>query len=220
MTTIAFDIYGTLIDPLSVGVLLQEIVGKKAEAFNHLWRDKQLEYSFRKAAMKQFNHFTECTRQALIYSDAVLQTHLNAVDQNRLMQAYRQLPAYDAVAPTLAQLRAKNIEVVAFSNGAYEDLLALFDYAGITSLFDQIISVDEVQTFKPAPEVYHLLAQKAKAEKANTWLVSTNSFDIIGALACGLNTVYLQRQEERILDPFGYESTCTVQTIGELIDLF
>ena len=44
MPSIAFDIYGTLIDPLSVGHQLEEMLGDRAAAFNQLWRSKQLEY--------------------------------------------------------------------------------------------------------------------------------------------------------------------------------
>ena len=47
MPTFAFDIYGTLINPMALAQKLQTIVGDQAFDFNNLWRDKQLEYSFR-----------------------------------------------------------------------------------------------------------------------------------------------------------------------------
>ncbi|MDH5475542.1 MAG: haloacid dehalogenase type II, partial [Cyclobacteriaceae bacterium] len=74
--TFAFDIYGTLIDPLALSQVLERMIGNQAQSFNSLWRDKQLEYSFRKAAMKQFNHFSECTKQALKYCDDFFKTKL------------------------------------------------------------------------------------------------------------------------------------------------
>ena len=42
-TTVAFDVYGTLIDTHGVISTLQNIVGDKAVQFSHTWRDKQLE---------------------------------------------------------------------------------------------------------------------------------------------------------------------------------
>ncbi len=219
MPSIAFDIYGTLIDPLSVGTLLEEILGERATAFNQLWRTKQLEYSFRKAAMGQFNHFTECTHQALQYTNQALAAQLSESDQDRLRTAYRKLPAYPGVVPTLKALREQGHEILAFSNGKKSDLLALFEQAQISAWFDQVVSVDEVRTFKPAPEVYELLVQKTRADRSDTWLVSSNSFDVIGAGAVGLSTVWIQRKGQ-VLDPFGYQPTHIINTLTNLSELF
>ncbi|RMF46291.1 MAG: haloacid dehalogenase type II, partial [Deltaproteobacteria bacterium] len=52
MTTLAFDVYGTLIDTHGVLTALEKLVGDKALAFSNSWRDKQLEYSFRKGLMQ------------------------------------------------------------------------------------------------------------------------------------------------------------------------
>ena len=220
MTTIAFDIYGTLINPYGIGQVLQEILGAKAPAFNQLWRDKQLEYSFRQAAMQEFHHFTHCTKMALEYSDAVLQTQLSEANKKRLLEAYRQLPAYPQVPRVLQRLKDQGLEIVAFSNGAHRDLIALFEQAELVKYFDQVISVDEVRTFKPAPAVYHLLIQKAKANQDQVWLVSSNAFDIIGARAVGLKTAWVRPDPAAILDPFGYQSTAIIKELSELIALF
>jgi 2-haloacid dehalogenase len=47
--TLAFDVYGTLIDTHGVVSALQKITGpEKAKVFSRIWREKQLEYSFRR----------------------------------------------------------------------------------------------------------------------------------------------------------------------------
>ena len=51
-TTLAFDVYGTLIDTNGVVDLLEKFIGDKAKAFSATWRDKQLEYSFRRGHMQ------------------------------------------------------------------------------------------------------------------------------------------------------------------------
>jgi len=48
---IAFDIYGTLFDTQGVVFLLKGFIGDLAEEFSLTWRNKQLEYSFRKGLM-------------------------------------------------------------------------------------------------------------------------------------------------------------------------
>jgi len=44
-TTLAFDVYGTLIDTSGVVETLEPILGERATGFSDLWRAKQLEYS-------------------------------------------------------------------------------------------------------------------------------------------------------------------------------
>ena len=72
VTTLAFDVYGTLIDTHGVVTLLEELVGDKAKEFSRTWRDKQLEYSFRKGLMQNYETFAVCTSQALDYTCALL----------------------------------------------------------------------------------------------------------------------------------------------------
>ncbi|MBD3610314.1 MAG: HAD-IA family hydrolase, partial [Gammaproteobacteria bacterium] len=67
-TTIAFDVYGTLIDTHGVKLVLEKHVGEQATAFSNLWRDKQLEYSFRRGLMQNYQNFAVCTRNALDYT--------------------------------------------------------------------------------------------------------------------------------------------------------
>jgi 2-haloacid dehalogenase len=216
--TFAFDIYGTLIDPMALGEVLTGMIGAQAGAFNNLWRDKQLEYSFRKAAMQQFNHFSECTQQALTYCNTFFNTGLTESQQAELLGMYRKLPAYNETEKCLQALKENENEIIAFSNGKEEDLISLFENAGIIQYFDQIISVDEVRTFKPSPEVYNLLAEKSSSKPESTWLVSANSFDIIGAAACGLKTIWLKRNPTAVFDPFGIQYTVAYDNLINIVE--
>jgi len=72
--TLGFDIYGTLIDPHGVSVKLGELIGDRAPEFSKLWREKQLEYTFRRGLMRDYENFPVCTRNALDYADAVFKT--------------------------------------------------------------------------------------------------------------------------------------------------
>lgn len=195
---------------------LEGMVGSQSQPFNILWRDKQLEYSFRKAAMKQFNHFSECTSQALDYCDAFFNTKLSNDKKAKLLGMYRMLPAFEETASCLKELKKNGDEIIAFSNGKQNDLISLFEHANIIQYFNQIISVDEVKTFKPSPAVYELLAHKSSSEKENTWLVSANSFDIIGASAIGLKTIWLKRDPKAVFDPFGITYTYTFNSLSEI----
>jgi 2-haloacid dehalogenase len=215
-TTLAFDVYGTLIDPLDVSKTLAAHVGEQAPRFAQIWRDKQLEYLFRRALMREYRDFATCTRQALAFADQLLQTGLSADTCEELMATYRRLPAYADAVPALEQLKAGNHRMYAFSNGHPDDLEQLLAHAGLDEYLDGIVSVHAVASFKPDPVVYQHFLDNTGSTAADTWLVSGNPFDIIGAHAAGWATAWIKRDAAAVFDPWGVNPTATVTGLGEL----
>ena len=52
---LAFDVYGTLVDPMGMADLLAPDAGDAAESVSAQWREKQLEFSFRKGLMRMIS---------------------------------------------------------------------------------------------------------------------------------------------------------------------
>jgi 2-haloacid dehalogenase len=213
---LAFDVYGTLIDPFRMEDHLRLDFGEKAKEGSELWRSKQIEYSFRRALMKKYRNFDACTAQALRYVSAQLGIILSEESQANLLSKYRQLPAYADVNGALEELAAQGFTITACSNGTEEAVRASLNHAGILSLFSKIVSVDAIRTFKPDPAVYEYLVAGLRAPKENIWLVSSNPFDVIGAKACGLRAAWVQRDPKRVFDPWEFEPDVTVHDLGEL----
>jgi 2-haloacid dehalogenase len=78
--TLAFDIYGTLVDPHAMEVHVGPLFGSQAKKASETWRDKQIEYSFRRALMERYVDFNTCTAQALGYVSELLGVALSAAD--------------------------------------------------------------------------------------------------------------------------------------------
>ncbi len=191
--TLAFDIYGTLIDTHGLVERLAASVGQRAAEFSRLWRDKQLEYTFRRGLMDAYQPFPRCTRDALDYACAAFGANIAASERDALMAAYRELPAFPGAAAALDACRAAGHRPYAFSNGLATDVRALLAAAGLADRFVDVISVDEIGSFKPAPAVYAHFLARSGAAAADTWLVSGNPFDVLGARRCGWHSAWLQR---------------------------
>ena len=215
---LAFDVYGTLIDTHGVVVKLQEFVGETAEEFSRVWREKQLEYSFRRGLMRTYENFGVCTSQALDYANAFLDAGLTADQKAALLTGYRGLPAFDDVQESLVGLKADGHSLYAFSNGTADAIEALLLAAGIRDLFDGVVSVDDCQTFKPNPDVYDHLLNTTATTAGETWLISSNPFDVIGAVSSGLRGVWVRRSPESTFDPWGIEPTVTISSLRVLRD--
>jgi hypothetical protein len=59
--TLAFGVYGTLVDPSGMATHLAHDLGARATEFADCWREKQLEYSFRRGLMHNYADFSICT---------------------------------------------------------------------------------------------------------------------------------------------------------------
>ena len=213
---LAFDVYGTLIDPFQMENHLRAAFGGKAKDASELWRAKQLEYSFRRALMEKYKPFGVCTAEALRFVGAQLGVHISGDEQERLLLEYRHLPCFPDVPDALAELSALGVGVVAFSNGTESAVREALSHAGVLRHFSKVVSVDAIRTFKPDPAVYEYLVAEVKAPREMVWLISSNPFDVIGAKACGLRAAWVQRDAKRVFDPWEYPPDAIVHTLSEL----
>ncbi|MFO8023750.1 haloacid dehalogenase type II [Thiohalophilus sp.] len=216
---LAFDIYGTLIAPHGIALELEKLIGEQASEFSRRWRDKQLEYTFRRGLMRQYVDFSVCTRQALDYCDTLFGTQLSEADKQHLLQHYARLPAFADVEPGLKSLRRNDIQMVAFSNGITRDVDGLLQQAGIRDFFTDIISVDEIHSYKPDPAVYQHCLSRVGTCAENCWLVSANPFDILGATAINMPTVWVRRDPHIAFDPWESRPTASIEQLTELISV-
>lgn len=214
---LAFDVYGTLIDTRGVADFLEKKVGALAPTFMDLWRTKQLEYSFRRGLMKVYVNFSECTRNALDFTCLQLNSSLTSEEKNELMHQYTILPAFPDVKASLMKLKTADCRLIAFSNGKETDVRDLLQNAGILHFFEDVVSVDDVKTFKPDPAVYEYFLQKSNSSKSSSWLISGNSFDVIGAISAGMRSVWIKRSPTAIFDPWEIQPTGIINGLQELI---
>ena len=214
--TLAFDVYGTLIDPLGISKDLEASVGPAATRFAVAWREKQLEYLFRRGLGRDYRPFSVCTTQALDYTCKYLEIDLSIEARDALMERYRNLPAYPGTSQALETLSESGCRCFAFSNGEPADLAVLLERAKLAGHLEGIISVHAVESFKPDPDVYTHFLDSTGSRADDTWLVSGNPFDVIGAGTRGWNTAWLRRGPKAIFDPWEVEPTVVIESLQEL----
>jgi 2-haloacid dehalogenase len=213
---LAFDAYGTLFDVLSVTSLCDELFPGNGNALAQLWRAKQLQYTLLRSMMGRHKDFWQLTEDGLVYAAHTLKLDLTADRKKRLMDAYLTLRAFPDVKPGLEALRQKGVRLAIISNGEPKMLHAAAQSAGITGLLDAIISVEDVKTFKPAPQVYALIASRLKVAATEVGFVSSNNWDINGAGSAGLFTLWIQRSAAEPQEELGFPAGRIVHALTEL----
>lgn len=216
--TIAFDVYGTLIDTAGIVTALEKQIGEQSGAFSDLWRSKQLEYSFRRGLMQNYQDFSVCTRHALDFCCETFQVELSRAERNRLLEAYRYLQAFEDARQGLERLKASGYRLYAFSNGKPDDVRNLLQHAGIDRSLQGVVSTDEIKSFKPNPAVYAHFLRQSGACGADAWLVSGNPFDVIGAISAGLRGAWVKRSPQAVFDPWEIQPTLTIGSVVELCE--
>jgi 2-haloacid dehalogenase len=213
---IAFDVYGTLVNPLELNQHLQPLVGEFADRFAELWREKQIEYTFRRGLMQQYENFSVCTQQAMQYTMQTLKVTLSETEQEGLLAEYQNLNAFPEAIDGLQALKANGHQLVAFSNGIAAKVRDLLGRSGVLPQLEAVISVDDLKTFKPNPAVYDYLVKRVGKPAGETWLVSGNPWDAIGAKSAGLKAAWVKRNPDQVFDPWGIEPDIVVK---DLLDL-
>lgn len=214
--TLAFDVYGTLINTSGVFNSVEQMIGAQAKPFVDAWRNKQLEYSFRRGLMNQFVDFSICTQQALDYCCQAFAVDLSTKQREALLHEYTILPTFPDVKIGLQQLKDAGHSLSAFSNGSKNAISTLLIHAEIMELFDGIVSVEEVGIFKPSPLVYQHFNTITNSNPTLSWLISSNPFDVIGAMAYGMQSAWVQRTPDAIFDPWGITPSLTIKAITDL----
>ena len=215
----AFDAYGTLFDVFSVTALCEQLFPGKGNALAQLWRAKQLQYSLLRSLMGRHKDFWQLTDDGLVFASKSLKLDLTPEKRKRLMEAYLSLTAFPDVKPGLEALKKQGLRLAILSNGEPRMLEAAAKSAGIDSLLDTIISVEEVKIFKVSPRVYNLGPERMKVNNAELGFVSSNSWDVNGAASAGLTTLWIQRNPGEPSEELGFTADRVVSAITDLAPL-
>jgi 2-haloacid dehalogenase len=195
---LTFDVFGTILDlDGSLTTPVRRFLAKKgadvpAERFWEQWRARQRLEQFQDTLlMLGHSGYLETARRAFVYT-----LHLNDVEASpeevaAFMEVWRGLSPFPDVIPALERLRG-SYRLVVLSNGEPEFLAHLVRHR-VRWEFDTVISVSPIGAFKPHPAVYRRAAGILGLEVGECLMVSSNSFDVVGARSCGMRGAYVNR---------------------------
>jgi 2-haloacid dehalogenase len=207
---LVFDAYGTLYDVHSVMQRCESFFPGKGPLLSQLWRAKQLEYTWQRSLMRRYAPFSAVTREALAYACEALGLELTAERMEALMGEYLMLSTYDDVAPVLQKFQGRKLAIL--SNGSPDMLEPLVANSGLR--FDAVISVDELQVYKPAPQVYELAVKKLGT--SNIGFVSSNCWDALGAKSFGFAVYWINRAGAPV-DRLGFRLDRMGRSLNEIL---
>ncbi len=198
-----FDVNETLLDLSKV----KKEVGKALdgrEDLLSLWFTTMLQYSLVTSASGQYKPFGHIGAAALQMVAANHNINLKEADARKtISESMGNLPAHPEVKKALTQLKNAGYKLVAFTNSSKEGLTKQFKNAGLTEYFDEMLSVEPTEKFKPFTDTYVWGAKQMGLELEECMLIAAHGWDVAGALWAGWRAAFIGRsgQQEYPLAP-------------------
>ncbi|WP_106535157.1 haloacid dehalogenase type II [Haloactinopolyspora alba] len=129
----------------------------------------------------------------------------NALDGEAVrtvLAGFGELDPHPDVEPAIRLAREAGTRVVTLTNGPALNTGTLLQRAGVADDVEQVLSVDDVQQWKPAPEIYRHAAYSADVPPERVALVAAHAWDTHGAGQAGLTTGWVTRQDGRFPEFF------------------
>lgn len=186
---VAFDVVETLVSLDAVAVVLDGL-GAGPHALERMFT-RMLRDGFALAASGGYKPFAEVADGAL----GAVAPALTAEQRTGVLATFSRLDAHPDARPALERLHRSRVPVAALTNGAAAATAALLERAGLDALVGRVISIDEVQTWKPAPAPYRHAAAVMGVERGRLALVAVHGWDVHGAHRAGLVTGWASRLE-------------------------
>jgi 2-haloacid dehalogenase len=209
-----FDAYGTLFDFASAARACPELPGEAADRLTALWRDKQVQYTWLRAAQGRHADFAQVTADALDFALETLGLERPGL-RGRLLDLYLTLAAFPEVPGVLTRVRRAGLQTAILSNGTPAMLAAAISGAALAGAFDAVLSVEEVGAFKPDRRVYQLAVDRLGIPSSAIAFVSSNGWDAYAASAFGMQVVWCNRYGQR-RERLPGEPSCEITTLAEL----
>jgi 2-haloacid dehalogenase len=202
---LVFDMNETLLDMAALDPTFARIFGTPDGAeLRNKWFTLVLQLFLTATITGEYRSFDKLTDDALQMLAAQRGSTASADDRAALKEAQGKIPAHPDAQPALRRLKEAGFTLATLTNSTAKSAQKLLEHAGLRDSFDQVLSADAVERYKPAREAYEYAAQELKVDAGDILLVAAHAWDIAGAKAAGCDAAFIGRPG-KVLSPAGPE---------------
>lgn len=212
IAAVAFDVLGTLFSLETLRSPLTE-AGLPPGALE-AWFAQTLRDAFALEVTGVFKPFRQIASGTL---KGILAKHGLATNENKteqVLECMTRLTPHAGAEAAFTTLRDAGIPVLALTNGSPESTRKLLRQAQLEAMVERVVTIEEVQHWKPHRAVYLHAAQAQGVAPQRMVLASAHPWDIHGAAHAGLSTAFVARG--RPFPPAMLQPDFTADTLAEV----
>ncbi len=187
---VVFDVNETLLDLSGLAPAFSAILPVELMA---VWFTRMLHNSLVANVTGHYDSFDRQGVDALIVTAGSVEVNVSEHQAADLVAGMKSLPPHPDVVPGLEQLVESGFRLATLTNSSLAVLEEQMCNTGLIGFFDELISVEEVQQFKPAPATYLYAAGRLRVPIDEMRLVAAHLWDVTGAARAGAKTAYVSR---------------------------
>jgi 2-haloacid dehalogenase len=186
-----FDVNETLLDIEFMAPLFQRLFGDRRVLRD--WFGQLILYSDAITLSGSYATFFTLGQGILKMLASTHHVSVQQSDVDELRTRMLTMPAHPDVPAGLKALKEANFRLVTLTNSPPDPQASPLKHAGIDSWFERSFSIDRVRRFKPAPQVYHMVAEELDVPLSAICMVAAHVWDTIGAQSVGCSAALIAR---------------------------
>ncbi len=210
---VLLDVYQTLLDMSEVERRVNALMSDK-RGYN-AWFELLMQYGFVEDCTVPFRDFQSIATETMQMAGKSMGKTIDSIAIDPILEMLRHLPVHDGVPEGLSALYAKGFRTAALTNSPQEIVLSRMERTGLISYFEQVLSAESFEKYKPCVEVYHWAADEVKVNTSDILLVSSHWWDIGGGAKAGMKTAYLENNKQ-LQPPAGVKPNITFRNLVAL----
>jgi 2-haloacid dehalogenase len=191
-SVLIFDVNETLLDFESMNPLFERVFGDKRVLRE--WLGHLIMYSMTITLSGLYKDYWAIGGGVFQMVGAIHKIDIKPADVEALRNAMKTMPAHRDAEEGLTMLRDAGFRMVTLTNspptpGAKSPL----ENAGLARLFERQFNIETARAYKPAPIVYHMVAQELVVPPSACCMVATHVWDTIGGQSAGMAGALITR---------------------------
>ena len=193
---LVFDVNETLLDmtPLkkAVNALLNEEQGFR------IWFGMLLHYSTVSNSINEYYNFTTIAAATLDMAATSLHKKVTEEEIKETLSVIKSLQTYPDVIKGLQLLKENGFRLITLTNSPSSALKEQLKNSNLTDYFEQALSIDTIEKYKPAAETYLWAAEKLAVQAEEMLMIAAHGWDLAGASHAGLATCFIAREGQSL----------------------
>ncbi|MBK4737276.1 haloacid dehalogenase type II [Noviherbaspirillum sp. DKR-6] len=191
-----FDVNETLLDIGPLATDINAVLGDKLAA--KLWFASMLQHSMVMTVSQQHAALPDIGAAVLQMLAKNANTELSSADAKKMLEPMRRLPPHPDVREGLERLKKAGYRLATLTNSSQSGVKEQIGNSGLTAYFEQLLSVESVEKYKPSMAVYEWAASQMQVEMGQCMLVAAHGWDVAGAKWAGMRTAFIARAGQQL----------------------